>query len=348
MPAIAQSACGSRKIRPSSLPALPTARPAWSYARRNHSPSQPCASTAAVIRIRRRAVLRRGRVVLQCRGERGVLACRQHEQRGDHHRFRAAVRAHRRGLERLVRIGRVRVEVEAIVPVGAADQGQPVRAEPRQRVTERRLDVIAHRGAAVRRVLERDDRVEQVGPAGFAHVGGDAEHEPQRVVVEAVADLGIAGARQRLVLVIGAAVALLRGREVHEPRAHFVRHHVHDAEAVLVRVAEADAAAAAGLEQRRAARELERHHALVGIPGVDEVVELRIGRADLQRIQPRIPAAAMRGKGALGVSRILEPGPEPARGGDVGRAVARPLVLDLVLRKPGREDELGRTRPAAA
>ena len=184
-------------------------------------------------------------------------------------------------------------------------------------------------------------RVEQVGPARFAHVGGDAEDEPQRVVVEAVADLGIAAARQRLVLVIGAAVALLRGREVHEPRAHLVRHHVHDAEAVLVRVAEADAAAAAGLEQRRAARELERHHALVGIPGVDEVVEPRIGRAHLQGVQPRVPAAAMRGKGALGVSRILEPGTEPARGGEIGLAVARPLVVELVLGEPGREDELG-------
>ena len=49
MPAIAQSACGSRKIRPSPLPRLPMAWPAWSYARRNQSPSQPCVSTAAAI-----------------------------------------------------------------------------------------------------------------------------------------------------------------------------------------------------------------------------------------------------------------------------------------------------------
>ena len=123
--------------------------------------------------------------------------------------------------------------------------------------------MVAHRGAAVRRILERDGRVEQVEPARFAHVGRDAEHQPERVVVEAAADLAVAGPRQRLVLVIGAAVALLRGREVHQALADLVRHDVHDAETVLVRIAEADAAAATGLEQRRAAREIERDHALV-------------------------------------------------------------------------------------
>ena len=65
--------------------------------------------------------------------------------------------------------------------------------------------------------------VEQVSTTGFAHVSRDAQHEPQRIVVESAADLGVSGARQRLVLVIGAAVALLRGGEVNEALANLVR-----------------------------------------------------------------------------------------------------------------------------
>ena len=218
--------------------------------------------------------------------------------------------------------------------------GSPCAPRRVERVAERGLQVIAHRRAAIRRVFEWNGSVEQVRAAGLAHVGRDAQHQPERIVVEPAADLAVAGARQRLVLVICAAVALLRGGEVREAQAHLVRDHVGNAETILVRIPEADAAAASGLEQRGAARELEGHHALVGIPGVDEFVQPRIRRVHLQRAEERVPAAPVLGKCALDVIAFLQPRFQAPRGREIRRAVVRPLLALGVLGVAGRKYEL--------
>ena len=87
--------------------------------------------------------------------------------------------------------------------------------------------------------------------ARLLEVGGDGEDQPQRVVVEAGADGVVAALGQRLVLVVGAAGRELGGGDVEDPLARPVRNHVHEAEQVLVRVAEAHAPADAGLEVAR-------------------------------------------------------------------------------------------------
>ena len=69
--------------------------------------------------------------------------------------------------------------------------------------------------------------------AGLAQVGVDAGDQPQRVVVEAAADVHVALFGQRLVLVVGAAVRELCGGDVQNTLAGAVRDEVHKAQQVL-------------------------------------------------------------------------------------------------------------------
>ena len=64
---------------------------------------------------------------------------------GDEHRLGGAAGLVAGGLERLAgRVGEA-VQVEAVVPVGAADERQAVRAEVLERVVERALEVLEQR-----------------------------------------------------------------------------------------------------------------------------------------------------------------------------------------------------------
>ena len=106
---------------------------------------------------------------------------------------------------------------------------------------------------------------------------------------------------------------------------------VDEPEQVLVRVPEAHAPADAGLEHRRRARQVERHHALVGVPGVDHPVDVRVAGRHLERRRaapPRSPA------GPRGRRR-----PVPAAGS--GRCTARARDVS------GRREPGGSNLPSA-
>ena len=100
----------------------------------NHSPSQPGPfDVRGHIRSTRAIACRQvvpAEIVGQCRH----FGCRGAEEPGDHHRLRRTSVPADRGLKRLARLLREAVQVEAIVPVGVADQRQPVRTEPVERV----------------------------------------------------------------------------------------------------------------------------------------------------------------------------------------------------------------------
>ena len=82
--------------------------------------------------------------------------------------------------------------------------------------------------------------------------------------------------------------------------------HVHEPEQVLVGVAEAHPAADPRLEHRRRARQVERDHALVGVPDVDHPVDVLIAGVDLERV--RAVSASRRGaRRRLAPPRRLEP-----------------------------------------
>ena len=118
--------------------------------------------------------------------------------------------------------------------------------------------------------------------ARLLDVGGHAEDQPQRVVVEAGADVVVALLGQRLVLVVGGAVLHLGGGDVQNALAGQLGDDVHEAQQVLRGVAEAHAAADAALEVGRRARHMVGHGALVLVPGVEHAVHLDFRRVGLE------------------------------------------------------------------
>ena len=113
------------------------------------------------------------------------------------------------GLEALAGSVREAVEVEAVVPVGAADEREAVWAEAGKRVVETALEVIVERLFRAGLVVELDRLVEDAPVACFFEVGADAEYEPVRIVVESATDVVVAALGEGLELVICAASGLL-------------------------------------------------------------------------------------------------------------------------------------------
>ncbi len=278
-------------------------------------------------------------------GERGELVGGQREQSPDEHRLRDAARAVLGGLERLARRLGEAVEVEAVVPVGPADERQAMGPEAVERVAQRPAQVLAERRLGAGLVGVGDRLVEDGEVAGLLGVRGDGEDEPQRVVVEPRPDGVVAGLRERLVLVVGAAARELGRGDVEDPLARPLRNHRHEAEQVLVRVAEAHAAADARLERRRRARQVERDHALVGVPHVDHAVDV-LGRGrDLQRAEQVAPAVPQPLDGHLdlaGAQEAVDDRPRPSA------CRASPIPAGRTSRRAGSPRSRARRRRLAS
>ncbi len=117
------------------------------------------------------------------------------------------------------------------------------------------------------------------------------------IVVETAADVVVAAFGQGLILVECAAGLELRCRQVEDALAGAGRDHVHEAEQVLVRIAEAQAASDARFVKRGRARHVEGGHALVGVPDVDHAVGVQVGRFHLIDIQQAVPIFPQRLEG---------------------------------------------------
>ena len=178
--------------------------------------------------------------------------------------------------------------------------GRPCGPEAVERVVEAALQVLVERLLGAGLVVVGDRLVEDRPVAGLLEVGRDADDQPVRIVVETAADVVVAALGERLVLVISAAGGQLRGGQVEDALAGARRDHVHEAEQVLVGVAEAQAAADAGFEERRRARHVERGHALVGVPDVDHAVGVHVGRVDLADAEQAVPVGAQLLEGRVG------------------------------------------------
>ena len=122
----------------------------------------------------------------------GILAAVQHEHAGDEHRFGHARVVVLHGLEALAGLGGEAVEVQAVVPVGAADQRQAVRAAVLHREVHRTAQMLEQRLLGAFRVVERHRFVQDAGVAGFGQVSEHRGDQPQRIVVEAAADVRVA------------------------------------------------------------------------------------------------------------------------------------------------------------
>ena len=95
----------------------------------------------------------------------------QHEQAGDEDGLGHFAVLVGRGLERLARRVGKTIQVQAIVPVGAADERQAVRTDAFERVIETAAQVLVKRLLGAGFVLELHRLVENAPVAGFLEVG---------------------------------------------------------------------------------------------------------------------------------------------------------------------------------
>ena len=102
-----------------------------------------------------------------------------------------------------------------------------------------------HLGA--RLVVEGGGLVQDGEVARLAQVGAGAGHQPEGIVVEAGAHVGVAPLGEGLVLVVGAAVGKLDGGDVQDPLPGPLGDQMDEAQQILAAVPEAHAAARAAL-----------------------------------------------------------------------------------------------------
>ena len=166
-----------------------------------------------------------------------------HEHTGDKHAFRHRPLTGSGGLKALAGMSGEAVEVQTVVPVGAADQRQTVGPQVVDGIAEAAPQVLQQRLLRAGFCVE-GHRLVQNGPvARLAEVGVRSGNEPQRVVVKAAAHSQVALLGQGLVLVIGAAVGELGGGNVQNAFPCPLGDHVDEAQQVLTGVTEAHAPA---------------------------------------------------------------------------------------------------------
>ena len=206
----------------------------------------------------------------------GVLAAVEHEHAADEHGFGNAGVVVLHGLEAFTRGVGEAVEVQAVVPIGAADQRNAVRSLVVDGEVHGTAQVFEQRLLGTFDVVERHRFGQDRRVSGFGQVGVHARHEPQRIVVEAAADVGVALLGERLVLVPCGTVLQLGGGDVDDALACAVRNQMHESQQILVGIAEAHAAAHAGFVVGGGTGHVEGDHALVLMPDVHHAVEFLV------------------------------------------------------------------------
>ena len=280
-------------------------------------------------------------------GNRRQLFSCEHEQAGDEDRLGDLAFFVRGGLERLAgRIGEA-VQVEAVVPVGATDQRQTMRPKAVERVLEAALQVLVERLLGARLIVVRHRLVEDAPVARLLEIGRHADDQPVRIVVEVAANVVVAALGERLVLVIRAAGRQLRRGQVEDAFARARRHHVHEAQQVLVGIAEAQSAPDARFIERRRARHVERRHALVRVPDVDHAIGVDVGRLHLADAEQFVPVRAQALEGGVNVGglQILRDDRLHCLLVDGLRIRRIELLRDRILVIAKHEDDLLRSRP---
>ncbi len=193
--------------------------------------------------LRFRAIAFRFVLMTAMLGNRRQFFSCEHEQARDKDRLGGLTFFVRSGLERLAGCIGEAVQVEAVVPVGATDERQSMRPQAVYRVLEAALQVLVERLLGAWFIVVGNRFVEDAPIARFLDIGGHADDQPVRIVVEVAANVIVPALGERLILMIGAAGWQLRRGEVEDtfPRARW--HHVHEAQQVLVGIAEAQSAA---------------------------------------------------------------------------------------------------------
>ena len=221
---------------------------------------------------------------------------RQHEQPGDEDRLGDLAFLVGGRLEGLAgRVGEA-IQIQAVIPIGAADQRQTVRPQSLERIAggcaaDARTAVARCRAGCRRaRVSSRMSPI-----AGLFEVGRNPDDQPERIIVEVAAHVVVAPLGQRLVLVIGAAgraVAWRPGRGCAPGRAPASI--CTNPSRSWLESRKPKPAPDARFVERSRARHVERRHALVSVPDIDHAVRVLIRRLHLRIAQQAIPICLQR------------------------------------------------------
>ena len=181
------------------------------------------------------------------------------------------------------------VQVQAVVPVGPADQRQAVGAQMGMGVAEAPAQML-HQGLCSGHVVVKGNRLVQDRPVtGLPQIGGGARNEPERVIVEAAAHVAVALFGQGLVLVVGTAVLKLGGSNVQNALPCAGRDHVDEAQQILTGIPEPHAAADAALVIAGTAAHVEGDHALILVPKAHHPVQLFLAGGQLPAREQLLP-----------------------------------------------------------
>ena len=215
-----------------------------------------------------------------------------HKHAGDEHAFGDRPFARSGHLEALAGVFGEAVEIEAVIPVGTADQRQPVRTQMLHRVVEAAAEMLHERLRKREVAVKRHGFLQNGVVPRLTDVGVGSGNQPKRIVVEAAADRHVAFFGQRLILMVGAAVRELRGGDVQDSLSRSLRDHMHKTEQILAGIPEAHASSHAAFKIAGAAAHVKGHHALVLIPDIDHTADMFVfaGKREVgEQNIPKVP-----------------------------------------------------------
>ncbi len=135
------------------------------------------------------------------------LIARIAEESSDHDRFCDLVVLNvPRQLKTLSGSRRETIEVQAVVPIRVADERQTVRTPVFQRIQERTMKMVEQCSLRIGNVGIDCPFVQDRLIAGLFYVCHDRQDEPQRIVIEPTADIGISLLRERLILMVTCSI----------------------------------------------------------------------------------------------------------------------------------------------
>ena len=231
------------------------------------------------------------------------------------------------GLEGLAGLVGEAVQVQAIVPVGPADERQAMGAPVVHHMVEAGLQVLQQGAAVLGIAVVGGGLVQDAEVAGLLDIGRGAGNQPQGVVVEASADVVVAFLGEGLILVVAAAVAELGGGDVQNALPCALGNLMDKAQQILAGIAEAHAAADAAFKHGSGAAHIEGDHALIGVPDVHHTAKLFIGGGQHIGAEQVIPVGLQGGKGSVDLPVFGQAAEQLPGGGLVDHAGGGPLFL---------------------
>ena len=164
-----------------------------------------------------------------------IITSAHHKQACNHQRFGLRALCFVFGcLERFVWIPREAVQVQAVVPVGTANQWQHVRSQIFNNMIERNVQVLHQCNFTSRLVIERHHFIENREVARLLDIGHRTKDEPHGVVVKSATNTIVAAFGQGLILMIASTIGELRRGNVDDTFACSFRYLMHKAHQVLI------------------------------------------------------------------------------------------------------------------